>query len=159
MFRAFAVSFLLALSAAFPARAARPELFVSTGVSVVGVTAGLQFPLSPIAELHMGGAWLPRAQAFSMGGNVFTDSSWEHRTRLFLAPELLYFQGDGDKGRYQRLYAQLLLGGEHRFCGRIRFALEVGPGVLLRNGFDAQGSALALPFSLMLRSRLLFPVL
>jgi hypothetical protein len=158
MLRAFTFLVLLAASSASPARAARPEIFLSTGVSVVGVTAGLQLPLSPIAELHMGGAWLPRVQSFSMGANVFSDSSWEHRTRLFLAPELLYHQGDGDKGRYQRLYAHLLLGGEHRFCGRIRFALEVGPGVLLRNGFD-EVSPIALPFSLMGRTRLLFPVL
>jgi hypothetical protein len=145
-------------AAALPAFAG-PELFFSTGLSVLGATAGLQSPVASNLEVNLRGAWLPRAQSIDAGMEAFTDASFEGGTRLFLGPELLYYRGRGARGGYQKLYAQLMLGGEHRICGRLRLALEAGPGLLLRNGFAGAGLPNGLPFSLMARSQVIFPLI
>jgi hypothetical protein len=158
-FKKALLSIFLASAAAMPASAAMPEVYLSTGLSVLGATAGLQVPLSPIAELNFRFEYLTRVQTYNVGVDVFNDSSLEGRMRLYMGPELLYYHGQGDAGRYQRLYAQFMLGAEHRLCGRMRLGLEFGPGVLLRNGFDGGPSPIGLPFSLMGRVNLLFPLI
>lgn len=132
------------------------KLFASAGAGIGGATAGVKIrAANSRSETGLRYAWFPGIMTVDGRINIFADNPRPDLSATFFGgPGIQYMEVRDKYGIWKTTGLLAVIGREHQIRTRIRFAYEVGGGILIASSRDA-----IFPIDGMLRTELLFQVL